>query len=796
MGSSGKGIIAYDVGLGKTMLGICGIMQAMQRGWAKRPVAVVPKAVLQNWVREFKDLFPKVDINVLGNLGKQYVKDPDNLKIKDGAVNFLTYEGMKRIGYRNKTLNDLTKDVHDAMGAGGSTNREKQEEKEKAKEFAGKAQRGAQVLMEDLNFDHITIDEAHNMKNVFERAEAGGKRQANEFRYITGASSERGVKAFLHSQYIQKNNGDRNVTLLTATPFTNSPIEIYSMLSHVSRDKLQEKKLTNINDFISHFVELKQEYVIKGNGKIEVQDVAKGFKNLKELQEIVKDAIDFKTGAEVKIKRPAKKESLIELPPTDEQREIIDEAEREYLKAQSSKEERDKNPAAMLIAIDKQRKATLSPKLVTGKGHFVKDSPKLKYTFDSVAKVHKERPEVGQVVYLPRGIKYYPETTQYLQEAHGIPPSSVAFFTSKTSDIKKQEIMDEFNNPKGKIKIVVGSETIKEGVNLQSNTAVLYNTFLGWNPTELEQLRGRIWRYGNKQKNVHVVYPVNVDSIDSVMYQKHDEKSKRIGEIWKFKGDYVDVSPIDPFETKYEIIKDPEKRAEFKIKLDTDDLKKKLADKVSTLARIKRIQETQDKEKDTIKRYSESIERHEQNQKQRNQSLKEIEKNLKDAKKIKNADLVKQIEGQKERMGYDIKHGDSVIKHQKKIHKKATDQLKVEQEQLVSLGIQGEKDADQKTQLLQKEHSELQAEIKSKEQNKEKYIEQARREIAAMQKPIPSVEESTKKMVSQVLSSINETDRAIQKEKKQEQFAASLFGNSFLEPKNRLIIDDFLSRAS
>ena len=240
---------------------------------------------------------------MLGNLGKQYVKDPDNIKIKDGAVNFLTYEGMKRIGYKSKTLDDLTKDVKDVMSAGGSesksmTARQKQKKKEKAEEFTGKAQKGAGILMEDLNFDHITIDEAHNMKNVFERAESSGKKAASEFRYITGASSERGVKAFLHSQYIQKNNGDRNVTLLTATPFTNSPIEIYSMLSHVARDKLQEKKLININDFISHFVELKQEFVIKGNGKIKMQDVAKGFKNLKELQEIVKDSIRLQTGAE------------------------------------------------------------------------------------------------------------------------------------------------------------------------------------------------------------------------------------------------------------------------------------------------------------------------------------------------------------------------------------------------------------------------------------------------------------------------------------------------------------------
>ena len=90
----------------------------------------------------------------------------------------------------------------------------------------------------------------------------------------------------------------------------------------------------------------------------------------------------------------------------------------------------------------------------------------------------------------------------------------------------------------------------------------------------------------------------------SVMYQKHDEKSKRIAEIWKFKGDYVDVSPIDPFETKYEIIKDPERRAQFKIKIDTGDLQKELADKVATLARIKRVQGSMKEPKKEMKYFS------------------------------------------------------------------------------------------------------------------------------------------------------------------------------------------------
>ena len=177
--------------------------------------------------------------------------------------------------------------------------------------------------------------------------------------------------------------------------------------------------------------------------------------------------------------------------------------------------------------------------------------------------------------------------------------------------------------------------------------------------------------------------------------------------------------------------------------------------------------------------------------------MQEIEKNLADAKKIKKETLVRKIERQKENIDYEYKDISSSLEYQKKEQKEAAEQLRVSLEQLKSLGIQGEKEAEQKSQALQKEHSEIEAKISGIEQNKEEYIAQARREIVAMQKPVPSVGQSTKNMVSQVLSSINETDRALQKEKRQERFAASLFGSSFLEPKNRRIIGDFLlSRAS
>lgn len=88
---------------------------------------------------------------------------------------------------------------------------------------------------------------------------------------------------------------------------------------------------------------------------------------------------------------------------------------------------------------------------------------------------------------------------------------------------------------------------------------------LGWNPSETTQVEGRIWRQGNKQGVTHIVYPLMNDSIDALIYQKYDEKQTRIDELWKYKGDTLNVADIDPEELKFGLIKDPEKRADLQI---------------------------------------------------------------------------------------------------------------------------------------------------------------------------------------------------------------------------------------
>ncbi len=70
----------------------------------------------------------------------------------------------------------------------------------------------------------------------------------------------------------------------------------------------------------------------------------------------------------------------------------------------------------------------------------------------------------------------------------------MAVINSSTTENQKQAITDAFNDPRSIVKVLIGSESISEGVDLNGNTLVLYNCMLGWNPTEPVQVEGRLWR--------------------------------------------------------------------------------------------------------------------------------------------------------------------------------------------------------------------------------------------------------------------------------------------------------------
>ena len=592
--NKGNGILAYDVGVGKTAAGIVATVNQIQTGRSSRPLIVVPNQVYPKWYTDIRQLFPNVKMNDLYNFNSDFVskyqdkKSPHRLNIPENSISLCTYEALRNITFNDKSCeNELYEDFASLLSADmdGSA-RENAESSDKIKGIIGSASHVKDAdyfFYEDCGFDNLTVDEAHNFKNLWVVPRPKKKGESNEYAGIpSGKPSARALKMYGMTQLTQRHNDDRNVFMLTATPFTNSPTEVYSMLSYVGRERLKQAGITSLRAFFDEFAQTKQELGVTSTGNIDTKQVMKSWKELPALQNILTEFIDKVDGEEAGIIRPKKITHVKPLDMSDLQKEMreIDEERMADVKKGDS--------AAVIVAMNNMRLSCVAPALANPKMYpgielpplskLVETSPKLKFVCDAIIDMYKGNPEKGQFMYVPLGKESHGIIKDYLV-AHGIPKEAVEIINGEVNSTpeKKDKITSRFNDEKDRLKIIIGGKNTSEGIDLNGNSFVMYNCSLGWNPSETIQAEGRIWRQGNLQGNVHIVYPVMNDSIDSVLYQKHDEKRSRINELWNYKGDSLNVEDINPEDLKLDLIKDPHKKAKLILQEETKEARAELS---------------------------------------------------------------------------------------------------------------------------------------------------------------------------------------------------------------------------
>lgn len=90
---------------------------------------------------------------------------------------------------------------------------------------------------------------------------------------------------------------------------------------------------------------------------------------------------------------------------------------------------------------------------------------------------------------------------------------------------------------KGELRVLLGTDAASEGLNLQ-RLGTLINLDLPWNPTRLEQRKGRIQRIGQIRDTVEIY---NMRYKDSVEDRVHQLLSDRLGNIYRLFGQLPDV---------------------------------------------------------------------------------------------------------------------------------------------------------------------------------------------------------------------------------------------------------------
>jgi len=644
--NEGSGCLAYDVGVGKSISAIFAIEQFITAGYSKRPFLVVPNQTYKQWLSEIKNAMPQRKVNGLYNLGDDYrqeLLDENNeiRMVEEGSISVMTYEGFNLLGFNEKTKDQLMDSLTAILTQSNNKDRsDKQRARdiEKYEGYIGKGLKGTNIEIESLGFDLVCFDEAHALKNLFSEVKGEqieGEKGVKKEYSIQGSQSGLAIKGFMICNYILKNNNYRNVFLLTATPFTNSPLEVYSMLSLIAYHHLEELGIVSITDFFDNYINVSTELTINHKMKPQYKQIVKGFQNLPALQKIIFRFFNFKSGESVGVERPNKyvlpytkvlvNDVIVELPEeekvtcniemNDIQKSYVDEitayaegkgefgaanVDSDY-EGDDEDENESKDSESMEIdeenlsqsekagvraikSMNYNRNVALSPYLYKYNTlgtptylSYVNTSPKLKYVMDcvkSVKKYHEDHnePVSGQVIYMDRGLKYFGLLKDYLINEVGFKKHEVGIISGGMSTNQKRKVQDAFNGEKynekikefetisddERIKVLIGSSSIKEGMNLQKKATMLYNCFVDWNPTDALQLSGRIWRQKNQFGNVRIVNPLVIDSIDIFMFEKLQQKTARINDLLTINGNSaLKVEELDTEEIKFALIKDP-----------------------------------------------------------------------------------------------------------------------------------------------------------------------------------------------------------------------------------------------
>ncbi|MDR1608419.1 MAG: DEAD/DEAH box helicase [Deltaproteobacteria bacterium] len=261
----GLGLCAFDVGLGKTFVALALATWARQEGRFNRTLIVVPNSTIGHWTEEsrrfFSEAYFRRNAVVIGQGEKLSLPIPD-----ETSLLIMTKEMFCSLPIKDETKEAFVQ-YTDAFN--NSTNLKDDRHWTLMDEN--------KPFFEDLGVDSLIIDEAHMFKN--------GYPSSGRFKNIAYLShpimSKSALNALAKAYWIRQKNQGLGVYGLTATPLTNSPFEIYNMLSLVCDHKeLVKMGFNQVDDIIRLFGKIKIINKVKVNGQVEPTEALMGFVNL------------------------------------------------------------------------------------------------------------------------------------------------------------------------------------------------------------------------------------------------------------------------------------------------------------------------------------------------------------------------------------------------------------------------------------------------------------------------------------------------------------------------------------
>lgn len=551
--SSGNTLLAHAVGAGKTFTMAATGMKMKQAGLIHKPMYVVPNHMLEQFGREFQQLYPNAHLLIAGK--EDFAKDRRKLltaKIASGEWDgiVVTHSSFERIGmskeYQERFLREQIAEYDELlcdrarMGSDRAQRniiktieKQKARREEKLKNLLAEEKKDDGLVFDELGVDHVFVDEAHYFKNL----ETPTK--MDRVAGIQTGGSERAFDLFMKARYLGERHPGHGVTFATGTPVSNTMVELYAMQRFLDPEGLESRGIGHFDGWAANFGQVVDSMEISPDGaSLRARSRFARFVNLPELQSMFRAFADVQTADMLNLPRPALeggKPHIVACPMSHEQARIQTELVERYERIRKEKvDPREDN--ALAITTD-GRKLALDARLVAPESEDHPDS-KVNALADNVASIwQRTQPTRGtQLIFCDMGVNptawgysVYDDIRAKL-EARGIPRSEIASIGDAESDAKKQALFDKVRS--GTVRVLLGStQKMGTGTNVQKRLAALHHVDAPWKPAEVEQREGRILRQGNTNKEVAIYRYVTEGSFDAYMWQALETKAKFIGQV-------------------------------------------------------------------------------------------------------------------------------------------------------------------------------------------------------------------------------------------------------------------------
>lgn len=528
----GNTLFAHSVGAGKTFEMIATAMECKRLGLCHKSLFAVPNHLTEQVGADFLKLYPNANILVATKddfkssnrkmlMSKIATGNYDAVIIGHTQLKMLPLSPERQEAFLQSQIDDIVAGLAEMKAQDGNKFTVKEMERTKKNlenqlEKLQSSKKDNTVYFEELGIDKLFVDEAHEFKNLY---------CATKLQNVSGISSrasQRATELFAKCRYLDEKTGGKGVVFATGTPLSNSVTELHTMMRYLNYDFLaSHNNMQNFDNWISAFGVQKKEYELAPAGnKFKERTRIAEYSNLPELMSMFKMVADVKTAETLKLKVPDCELHIVDVEPTELQKELVDELSDRADEVNSGSV--DPSQDNMLKITGDGRKLGLDPRLISPD---FEDNPntKLNVCVNNVFDIYTDtaKDKLTQIVFCDLGVPSKNTGNDSSKEqndnksvaeldsleetgkfcvyddirdkliAKGIPATEIAYIHNAKTEAQKSELFSKVRS--GEVRILLGSTgKMGTGTNVQDRIIALHDLDVPWRPADLEQRRGRM----------------------------------------------------------------------------------------------------------------------------------------------------------------------------------------------------------------------------------------------------------------------------------------------------------------